>query len=288
MGFHPHMYARVTGFDLMEPLSTLAFDQMTVDFWRVAAQAGARGRYVSMHPRVVILFDGAALSLYEKGHAPQRAVGFFIPAGVEVWSRAEQPGALAHLDIHISRKALGALPGKAADITRPILLQELGSVAPLAELLARECERPGRDRRHAERLAHLILLEMLHSAGPLPAARGSGLPDWLGAVRAHVLANLRDKLSVDRLAEVAGMSRSSFNRHIREALNTAPYHWVLELRCAQAQRLMAQEMPLAEVAMLCGFSDQAHFNRVFKAVTGRTPTLWRQEAARPALDDWAN
>ena len=60
MGFHPHMYASVRGFDLVDPLCNLVFDQMTVDLWRVVAQEGARGRYVSMHPRIVLLLHIAA------------------------------------------------------------------------------------------------------------------------------------------------------------------------------------------------------------------------------------
>lgn len=276
MGFHPHMYASVHGFDLVEPLYNLAFKQMTVDFWRVTARRGARGRYVSMHPRVVIVLDGPGLLL--KAHDGPEVQGSvcFIPAGVEIRGRVREPGEMAHLDIHLDRKALLALTGGAADITRPIILSDPGPVAALAGLLAKECRSPGRGARHAEHLAQLILLEILHHGGPkpVPADAPDGGQAWLAQVRSYALGNLRTKLSVDTLAGVAGMSRTSFNRRFRQAVAISPYQWLLELRCEQAQRLMQQGVPFAEVAALCGFADQAHYNRVFKAVTGQSPGGW--------------
>ena len=274
MGFHPHMYASVRGFDLVDPLCNLVFDQMTVDLWRVVAQEGARGRYVSMHPRIVLLLQGATLCLRQKDGPERRAAACFIPAGVELWGRVEAPGEMAHVDIHLDRRTLRGLSDRAVALPEPILLPDLGPLAPLADLLARECRDPHRDPGHVERLAQLILLELLHHAAPRAPDPAPERQSWVAGVEAHVLNHLREKLSVDRLAQVAGMSRTSFNRRFREVLGKAPYQWVLEMRCAQAQRLMTKGLSLAEVADLCGFSDQAHFNRVFKSVTGQTPNLW--------------
>lgn len=277
MGFHPRMYASVEGFDLVDPLSNLGFDRMTVDLWRVSARAGAKGRYVSMHPRVVLLLDGVRLALSDRKDAVgPLCAACFIPAGVQIWSHVATPGDMTHLDIHLSRAQLLALSAQAGAITKPILLPELGPLAALGEILARECREPNRAPGHAERLAQLILLELLHHADPGADTAATGIR-WLEAVQRHAAENLRDRLSVDDLAEVAGMSRTSFNRHFRAEMGKAPYAWVLELRCDQAERMMRQGLPFAEVAVVCGFSDQPHFNRVFKSVTGLSPSHWMIE-----------
>jgi AraC family transcriptional regulator len=44
-------------------------------------------------------------------------------------------------------------------------------------------------------------------------------------------------------------------------------------------RLRMSEAPLADVAAECGFCDQSHMNRSFRAVLGRTPLEVRREAA---------
>lgn len=277
MGFHPKMYAAVRGFDLACPVSNLVFNGMTVDYWQVNARQGARGRYVSMHPCVVIMMNGARLRLSaERGSAAEPVVACFIPAGVELWSEVDQPGDIAHLDIHINRAMLRSLSESAAAVAAPIFLTDIGPMASMAELLARECLIPNRDPDHAERLAHLILLELLYNA-PKDDELAPASVDWIAAVQRHAESNLHDKLSVDTLAAVAGMSRTNFNLRFRAETGSSPYRWVLGLRCRQAQSLMRQGAILAEVADICGFSDQAHFNRVFKAQTGVTPKTWMIE-----------
>ncbi|WP_369294355.1 helix-turn-helix domain-containing protein [Klebsiella pneumoniae] len=45
------------------------------------------------------------------------------------------------------------------------------------------------------------------------------------------------------------------------------------------EKLRRETLTLSEVALAAGFSDQAHFTRVFKAVVGLTPAEWRRNAA---------
>ena len=49
-------------------------------------------------------------------------------------------------------------------------------------------------------------------------------------------------------------------------------------RLEKARHLLCKGgMPLAEVALECGFANQAHFSRTFKAAFGSTPTRYRAE-----------
>lgn len=69
---------------------------------------------------------------------------------------------------------------------------------------------------------------------------------------------------------------SEFSAHV----GVTPKSFARILRARRAGRLIAAGgMPLREVAMACGYSDQAHLSREFRAITGDSPSLWRPPAS---------
>jgi AraC-like DNA-binding protein len=47
-------------------------------------------------------------------------------------------------------------------------------------------------------------------------------------------------------------------------------------------QMLGSDAPLSEIAMNCGFADQAHFSRQFRRMMGSTPSNWRRgRASRP-------
>ena len=99
-------------------------------------------------------------------------------------------------------------------------------------------------------------------------------------VLAHIRAHLEGTITVEALAREAGMSPSHFARVFKETLGSTPMQYVLAYRVEQAIKMMADPTrPLGDVALACGFSDQAHFSRSFKQVTGQTPRAFRASQA---------
>jgi AraC-like DNA-binding protein len=47
------------------------------------------------------------------------------------------------------------------------------------------------------------------------------------------------------------------------------------------QRMLTTNAPLCEIALDCGLADQSHLSRVFRRVTGTTPSAWRRYFSRP-------
>ena len=98
-------------------------------------------------------------------------------------------------------------------------------------------------------------------------------------VLAHIRKHLDRTISVEDLAREAGMSTSHFSRVFKETLGATPMQYVLAYRIEQSIKMMRDpERQLGDVALACGFSDQAHFSRSFKQVTGQTPRQFRAGA----------
>ncbi|SNR43485.1 helix-turn-helix domain-containing protein [Puniceibacterium sediminis] len=274
MSFHPRMFTSVRGFEPLCDVRCLAFDQMTIDYWRVRGRARAGGHYVSMHPRLVFVLDDRRLGLTaDKAAAPLACACCYIPGGMEVWGRVEQPGELRHLDLHLSHRRLQALIGPNTPLDKPIFLTEWDDLAGLTNLLVEEAQHPRRSRAHIERLAETLILELFHQAG---SADQSDDPHEtrLKQLGLYVRRNMEHRISVGDLATVTGMSRTNFTRIFRETSGQSPYQWVMEMKIGHAKNLLQQGMPFVEVASATGFSDQAHFNRMFKAATGLAPGSW--------------
>ncbi|MEM8793735.1 MAG: AraC family transcriptional regulator [Pseudomonadota bacterium] len=95
-------------------------------------------------------------------------------------------------------------------------------------------------------------------------------------VLAFIRANLDRTITVEELAREAGMSSSHFGRVFKETVGQTPMQYVLAYRIEQAAEMMRDPgRPLGNIALDCGFADQAHFSRSFKQVMGKTPRQYR-------------
>ncbi len=96
------------------------------------------------------------------------------------------------------------------------------------------------------------------------------------SVLALIRARLDQTITVDEMAREAGMSPSHFARVFKETLGSTPMQYVLAYRIEQAMKMMEDRArPLGDIALACGFADQAHFSRSFKQITGQTPRQFR-------------
>lgn len=77
------------------------------------------------------------------------------------------------------------------------------------------------------------------------------------------------------LEAVTGLSRYELARQFRLMCGTSPYRYSLMRRLDFARERLAQNKPLGDVAFDAGFSDQAHFSRMFAAAFGLTAARYR-------------
>jgi len=105
-----------------------------------------------------------------------------------------------------------------------------------------------------------------------------GLATWQARrTLAYVEGNLASKIDIEGLAKVVALSRSHFSRAFKRSLGFSPMEYVVVRRVERAKAMIrGTREPLAEVALACGFADQAHLNRRFRDIVGISPGRWRR------------
>lgn len=136
---------------------------------------------------------------------------------------------------------------------------------------------------YSEALGRALLGHVLRgrlTAGEEPGA-GSGLsPRRLQLCQQYVEQHLDERLAVENIAAVAGLSTFHFTRVFKKATGKTPHQYVLERRVAVAQIAVGNTMrPLNEISAELGFRNASHFSAVFMEHTGMTPSEYRRRAA---------
>jgi AraC family transcriptional regulator len=107
-------------------------------------------------------------------------------------------------------------------------------------------------------------------------ARGGLTPWQIRKLAEYVEANLSSGLRGSDLAQVAKLSGSYFARAFKESFGETPRSYVMRRRIYHAKVMMTHtDEPLSQIAVACGFADQAHFCRCFLRATGHRPLSWR-------------
>jgi AraC family transcriptional regulator len=117
--------------------------------------------------------------------------------------------------------------------------------------------------------------QLLHRAGQSPPGVLSRRK--LAATIDYIMANLDNRPTLERMAELVQLSPDNFARQFKAATGLAPYQFVIARRVERAQELLGgrQELSLAEVAIAAGFSDQSQLCLHFKRIAGVTPGFFR-------------
>ncbi|MNU75620.1 HTH-type transcriptional activator Btr [compost metagenome] len=84
---------------------------------------------------------------------------------------------------------------------------------------------------------------------------------------------------VQLLAEVSGVSEAHFARSFRQAFGIPPHRYLLTRRIEQATTLLRDtNLPITEIAFATGWESLGTFGRIFRDITGMSPSGVRREA----------
>lgn len=108
--------------------------------------------------------------------------------------------------------------------------------------------------------------------------------------RSHVLSKTQERIAKELLvadlsvepslldiATVCRLPVRQFISAFRRTTGVPLFRWLRAFRVERAKELLrGTSLPLADIAVACGFADQSHFTRTFSAATGTTPGNWRR------------
>jgi len=172
-------------------------------------------------------------------------------------------------------------------LTNQLLTVVSELIETLADALSEDCETARECVRHASAALLSCARDAEESVDAASVETNErrlyrgGLAPWQArSVTAYIDANLSTSLSCEELARSARLSVSYFARAFKCTFGCSPHVFLMRRRMQRAQGLMLESnAPLAQIALDCGFADQAHLSRHFLRFTGERPASWRRARA---------
>lgn len=172
---------------------------------------------------------------------------------------------------------VGASQLNGLEVTDRAALVTDGALVEQVEALVSQLSRPEVSLDYAA-TTRAVLGRLIASGAPV----GSLLPRQgtpLGAARDYLRAHSSEPVTIAELAGMMGLAESHLIRAFHREFGLPPHAYQMRLRLAAACELLSCGLSVSSVAFECGFADQSHLSRNFKAVYGLTPAAWASAVA---------
>jgi len=102
--------------------------------------------------------------------------------------------------------------------------------------------------------------------------------DRLNKVYEYIIKNYRNKIPLEKMAEMLHMTPTSFSRYFSMKNNKTYSRFIAEIRVKHACELLTEtDMSVAEICYECGFNTLSNFNKQFKDIMHKKPTDYKRE-----------
>jgi AraC family transcriptional regulator len=174
-------------------------------------------------------------------------------------------------------ESLRQIDGIAGTATDPVVHHLRLAMQPALDQPEKACKA---FMNHVTMALHAHCAHTYGETGMTATVRGGLAPWQLRRAKEMLMAHLDGDISLSEVARGCKLSVSHFARAFRQTTGLPPHRWLVWRRVDRAKGLLRQSRePMADIALQCGFSDQASFARAFKRVVGASPGEWRRGAA---------
>jgi AraC family transcriptional regulator len=195
-------------------------------------------------------------------------------------------GAFDMVQFYVPRVALDEFADENDGCRCETLSWPLGKVDPglknLGSCLFPVLEEPGvASELYVDHLVFAVHAYVARTYGGIkmvPSIARGGLAPWqLHRATEMLKANLDGQIALSQVASECKLSVSHFVRAFKQTIGEPPYRWLLQQRIEAAKELLLHSgLPMVEIALKCGFADQACFIRAFRKLLNTTPGEWRR------------
>ena len=213
----------------------------------------------------------------------------FLPAGEVHENDFETRVRCLH--VWIDPAVLDGLDRRAVVPRKPAEISGLGATWLANRLYAEFSREDSASGIAVEGLVLEILAEIARAeTTPDPSV----IPRWLKRATEIVEARFLERLSLAEIASEVGVHYVHLSRQFHKYNRCTVGELIRKRRIQYASHLLAHsETPLAEIALICGFSDQSHLSFLFKRHMGMSPSKFRSLAGRgageqPLAETWRN
>ena len=164
---------------------------------------------------------------------------------------------------------------------RPIVIGRDPIIEQIARSFLGEMQTEGLGGRlYSETLATQLAIHLLRQYCAfdikLKQYNGGLSPRKLQTVIDYIETNLEEKIGLDALAKITQTSPYHFSRLFKQSTGITPYQYVIQQRIELGKQLLKkEELPIAEIAIMCGFANQSSFATAFRRLVGITPRNYR-------------
>jgi AraC-like DNA-binding protein len=111
--------------------------------------------------------------------------------------------------------------------------------------------------------------------------------DRIDTVYKYVRAHFTESIQLEDIAREVNMTVPSFCRYFKKVTHKTFTEFVNEFRIVHACKLLSEERhSISEVCFESGFNNFSHFNKLFKAKTGKSPNLYRKSVEKVVYEDF--
>lgn len=234
---------------------------------------------------VVVIPAGQDHSLDTREHVEQELKIECAPTGPPVhYIVAGKDGAQ---DMKVGCGTLNVRYGEALDLfdhLSELLVVDMSGIPDVPSLFRILLDEQTHDAPGKPVLQGAIMTHLLVYMLRILAEKSESSLAWLNALDDPRLARAIDHIledpgalhSVESLADVACMSRSTFSKHFHDAFSRSPMALVNHVRLERAAKMLStSHSSIEQIGRNVGFSSRSHFSQAFKKHTGFSPANYK-------------